>query len=92
MASGSAVEGAWGGKEVYGYKQAGQQHIRYCIIDNMAVKFTTSYLEDSISLFRQYKKVAERAVERVTDEQLFTVLDPEMNAKERLPACELCEL
>jgi hypothetical protein len=46
----------------------------------MALKFTTSYLEDPISLFRQYKKVAERAMEQVTDEQLFVVLDPEMNS------------
>jgi hypothetical protein len=46
----------------------------------MATKFTTSYLEDSVSLFRQYKRLAERAMEQVTDEQLFAVLDPEMNS------------
>ena len=46
----------------------------------MPVNFTTSYLEDSVSLFRQYKKLAERAMEQVTDDQLFTVLDPEMNS------------
>jgi hypothetical protein len=45
----------------------------------MALKFTTSYLEDSLSLFRHYKKVAEGAMEQVTDEQLVAVLDPEMN-------------
>jgi hypothetical protein len=45
----------------------------------MAHKFTTSYLEDSLSLFRYYKKLAERAMEQVTDEQLFIMLDPEMN-------------
>ena len=28
-------------------------------ITSMALKFTTSYLEDSLSLFRHYKKVAE---------------------------------
>jgi len=42
--------------------------------------FTTSYLQDSLSLFRYYKKLAERAFERVTDEQLVAVLDPEMNS------------
>jgi len=46
----------------------------------MALQFTTSYLEDSLSLFRYYKKLAEGAMEQVTDEQLFAVLDPEMNS------------
>jgi hypothetical protein len=46
----------------------------------MALIFTTSYLEDSLSLFRQYKKLAEGAMEQVTDEQLVQVLDPEMNS------------
>jgi hypothetical protein len=46
----------------------------------MALKFTTSYLEDALSLFRQYKKLAERAMEQVTDEQLFAVLDEEANS------------
>jgi hypothetical protein len=46
----------------------------------MAHKFTTSYLEDSLSLFRQYKKMAEGAMAQVTDEQLFAALDPEMNS------------
>lgn len=46
----------------------------------MAHKFSTSYLEDSLSLFRYYKKLAEGAIEQVTDEQLFAVLDPEMNS------------
>ena len=46
----------------------------------MALKFTTSYLEDSLSLFRQYKKLAERAIEQVTDEQLLAVLDEEANS------------
>jgi len=45
----------------------------------MALKFTTSYLEDSLSLFRHYKKTAGAAMEQVTDEQLVAVLDPEMN-------------
>src|SRR5712692_1281259 len=46
----------------------------------MAHKFTTSYLEDSIALFRFYKKMAEGAIEQVPDEQLFATLDEEMNS------------
>jgi Protein of unknown function (DUF1572) len=46
----------------------------------MAEKFTTSYVEDSLSLFRYYKKLAEKAMEQVTDKQLVQVLDPEMNS------------
>ncbi len=46
----------------------------------MALKFTTSYLEDSLTLFRYYKKLAERAMEQVTDEQLFAMLDEEANS------------
>ncbi len=46
----------------------------------MALRFTTSYLEDSLTLFRYYKKLAERAMEQVTDEQLFVMLDEEMNS------------
>lgn len=41
---------------------------------------TTSHLEDSLAIFRQYKKMAEGAMAQVSDEQLFTVLDPEMNS------------
>jgi len=46
----------------------------------MALKFTSSHLEDSLTLFRYYKKLAEGAMGQVTDEQLFSVLDPEMNS------------
>lgn len=46
----------------------------------MALKFTTSYLEDSLALLRYYKKLAEGAMEQVTDDQLTTVLDEEMNS------------
>ncbi|HEX7895506.1 MAG TPA: DUF1572 domain-containing protein [Terriglobales bacterium] len=46
----------------------------------MAHKFSTSYIEDSISLFHYYKKLGEGAIEQVTDEQLFATLDPEMNS------------
>lgn len=46
----------------------------------MALKFTTSYVEDSLELFRYYKKVAERAMDQITDEHLFATLDGEMNS------------
>jgi uncharacterized damage-inducible protein DinB len=46
----------------------------------MALKFTTSYLEDSLGVFRYYKNLAERAMAQVTDEQLVAVLDGEMNS------------
>jgi hypothetical protein len=46
----------------------------------MALNFTTSYLEDSLTLFRYYKTLAERAMEQVTEEQLFIALDPESNS------------
>lgn len=46
----------------------------------MALKFTTSYIEDSLELFRYYKKLAERAMEQVPEEQLFAVLDDESNS------------
>jgi hypothetical protein len=46
----------------------------------MPHEFTTSYLRDSLSLFRYYKKLAERAMEQCTDEALFTQLDPESNS------------
>ena len=49
-------------------------------IKSMALRFTTSYLEDSLTLFRYYKNLAERAIAQVTDEQLVVVLDPEMNS------------
>jgi hypothetical protein len=46
----------------------------------MALQFTTSYLEDSLTLFRYYKKLAEGAMTQVTDEHLFAALDPEANS------------
>ena len=47
---------------------------------DMALQFTTSYLTDSLDLFRYYKNLAERAMAQVADEQLFTVLDGEANS------------
>ncbi|HEV3200403.1 MAG TPA: DUF1572 domain-containing protein [Bryobacteraceae bacterium] len=46
----------------------------------MAHQFSTSYLEDSLAMFRQYKTMGERAMDQVTDDQLFTALDEEMNS------------
>ena len=46
----------------------------------MALQFTTSYLQDALTLFRYYKDLSERAMAQVTDEQLFTVLDDETNS------------
>ncbi len=46
----------------------------------MALLRTASYLEDSLSLFRYYKSLAERAVSQVSDEQLFLALDSESNS------------
>jgi len=46
----------------------------------MAHQLTTSYIEDSLSIFRQYKSLAERALEQVSDEQLTGILDAESNS------------
>jgi hypothetical protein len=46
----------------------------------MAHQFSTSYIEDSLSLFHYYKKLAEGAIEQVSDKELFTALDEEMNS------------
>ena len=46
----------------------------------MALHYTTSYLEDSRALLQYYKRLAERAMEQVSDEQLFLALDEEGNS------------
>ncbi len=46
----------------------------------MALQFTTSYLEDSLAVFRQYKSLAERAMAQVTDEQLLVAANQESNS------------
>jgi uncharacterized damage-inducible protein DinB len=46
----------------------------------MAHQLTTSYLKDSIDLFRYYKNLAERAMEQCPDEGLFAVVDDESNS------------
>ncbi|MGH9512694.1 MAG: DUF1572 domain-containing protein [Terriglobales bacterium] len=42
--------------------------------------FTTAYIEDSLSLFHYYKKLAERAMDQVHDADLFVALDQESNS------------
>lgn len=46
----------------------------------MPHQFTDSYLQDSLSLFRYYKKLGERAMEQCPDAGLFETLDPESNS------------
>jgi hypothetical protein len=46
----------------------------------MALKFTTSYIEDALGVFHYYKRLADGAMSQLTDEQFFQVLDPEMNS------------
>lgn len=46
----------------------------------MALKHTTSYLDDTISIFRYYKKLAENAMAQINDDQLFATLDAESNS------------
>jgi hypothetical protein len=46
----------------------------------MAFEFSTSYLADSLAIFRSYKKLAERAMAQVADEDLFYAKDEECNS------------
>ena len=46
----------------------------------MALKLTTSYIEDALAIFRQYKQLGERAIEQVSDVKLFASLDNESNS------------
>ncbi|MGH9882242.1 MAG: DUF1572 family protein, partial [Pyrinomonadaceae bacterium] len=41
---------------------------------------TSHYLEDAISNFRAYKKLAEKALDQITDEELFVTIDEESNS------------
>src|SRR4029077_20652152 len=38
------------------------------------------YLDDALRTFRAYKKLAERALAQVSDEDFFATLDPESNS------------
>ncbi len=46
----------------------------------MALEFTTSYIADSLSLFRYYKRLAERAMEQIPDAALFAHAGEESNS------------
>lgn len=46
----------------------------------MTLEFTASHIEDSLSLLRYYKALAERAIAQIGDDQLFTTLDAEGNS------------
>ena len=46
----------------------------------MALEFTTSHLKDSVAVFAYYKKLGERAIAQVSDEQLTQTLDDEANS------------
>jgi hypothetical protein len=46
----------------------------------MPLSVTTSYIENTTSLFHYYKQLAEGAIAQMTDEQLVAVLDPRMNS------------
>jgi len=46
----------------------------------MAHVFSTSYVQDSLALLRQYKKLAENAMAQIADKDLTSALDPESNS------------
>jgi uncharacterized damage-inducible protein DinB len=43
-------------------------------------KIITNYHADAIQSFRNYKKMAERAIEQIGDEDFFALIDPEANS------------
>lgn len=46
----------------------------------MSEKIIINYLGDSLKSFRNYKKLAERAIEQVSDDEFFTAIDEEANS------------
>ncbi len=46
----------------------------------MNEKVIENYLRETIEGFRGYKKLAERAIEQISDEQFFTTIDAESNS------------
>lgn len=46
----------------------------------MTHEFMTSYVRDSLALFAYYKKLAEMAMEQISDEEFFRALDAEANS------------
>lgn len=46
----------------------------------MIEQVVQNYHADAVSSFRNYKKMAERAIEQVSDEEFFTLIDAEANS------------
>jgi uncharacterized damage-inducible protein DinB len=46
----------------------------------MSEKVIVNYLGDALKSFQNYKKLAERAIEQVTDEEFFAAIDEEANS------------
>lgn len=46
----------------------------------MPHQFTTSYVEDSLALFRSWKSLADKAMAQVKDEEFHRAIDPEANS------------
>jgi len=46
----------------------------------MGSRFITDYHRDALNSFRNYKKLAERAIEQVSEEEFFAVIDAEANS------------
>lgn len=42
--------------------------------------FIENYHADALKSFRNYKKLAERAIEQISDEEFFALIDPEANS------------
>ena len=46
----------------------------------MSESFVSNYKSDALTSFRNYKKLAERAIEQVSNEEFFAVIDGEANS------------
>lgn len=46
----------------------------------MTDQLITNYRDDAVLSFRNYKKMAERAIEQVSDDEFFALIDPEANS------------
>jgi len=46
----------------------------------MALEYSASCRDDSVSLFRYYKQLGERALAQIGDDEFTAALDPEMNS------------
>src|ERR1700723_2659337 len=61
-------------------QSSGADFLCQCENGGMALEWTTSYLKDSLGVFRHYKSLAERAMAQLTDQQLLAELDKESNS------------